>query len=78
MLRLKLHDLTDEYVEYKFYPEQEDCFGIVGMTLKDKKLYYPKFLSEEYGDYYQMHAYFALRDFVEENSFPQTGTRCWY
>lgn len=79
MLTLELLELTEEYVQYKFYPEgKKDNFGIVQVNRKNFK---DRFIVKEavdVSDMYRVMAMFRVGKLVQDGEFPETSACAWY
>ena len=79
MLTLELLELTEEYVQYKFYPEgKKDNFGIVQVNRKN---FTDRFIVKEaigLSDMYQVMAMFRVGKLVQDGEFPETSACAWY
>lgn len=79
MLTLELLELTEEYVQYKFYPEgKKDNFGIVQVNRKNFK---DRFILKEaldVSDMYRGMAMVRVGMLVQDGEFPETSACAWY
>lgn len=79
MLTLELLKLTDEYVQYKFFPEgKKGDFGIVQVNLND---FNDRFIVQEAADtsdMYRVMAMFRVGKLVKDREFPETSACAWY
>lgn len=79
MLILELLELTEEYVQYKFYPEgKKDNFGIVQVNRKNFK---DRFIVKEaldVSDMYRGMAMVRVGMLVQDGEFPETSACAWY
>lgn len=79
MLTLELLELTEEYVQYKFYPEgKKDNFGIVQVNRKNFK---DRFILKEavdVSDMYRGMAMVRIDKLVQDGEFPETSACAWY
>ncbi len=78
MLTLELLKLTEEYVQYKFFPEgNEDNFGIVQVSLKN---YLDRFVVKDaydVSDVYHGMAMVRVGMLVKAGEFPQKSGMAW-
>lgn len=79
MLTLELLELTEEYVQYKFYLEgKKDNFGIVQVNRKNFK---DRFILKEaldVSEMYQVMAMFRIDKLAQDGEFPETSACAWY
>lgn len=79
MLTLELLELTEEYVQYKFYPEGiKDNFGIVQVNRKNFK---DRFIVKEVvgvSEMYRGMAMVRVGKLVQDVEFPETSACAWY
>ncbi|CDD11792.1 uncharacterized protein BN587_00702 [Phascolarctobacterium succinatutens CAG:287] len=79
MLTLELLELTEEYVQYKFYPEgKKDNFGIVQVNRKNFK---DRFIVKEVvgvSEMYRGMAMVRVGKLVQYVEFPETSACEWY
>ena len=77
MNKMHLRELTDEYVEYEYYPEGEGVPGIVRMNFSDD---YPIILkrAETPSVMHANHALSAVKKCVLNREFPDIFTNAWY
>lgn len=79
MLTLELLELTEEYVQYKFYPEgKKDNFGIVQVNRKNFKNRFVVQEAVDVSDMYQVMAMFRVGKLVQDGEFPETSACAWY
>ena len=78
MLTLELLELTEEYVQYKFFPEgKEDNFGIVQVNLADFNRVLIKD-AQNVHDWYRRHAWAQVERLARRGVFPQRSGAAWY
>ena len=79
MLTLELLELTDEYVQYKFYPEDDkDNFGVVQVDIKDHTKRFVVQNAKDVSDMYKGMALYRVSLLVKNGEFPQTSACAWY
>lgn len=79
MLTLELLELTEEYVQYKFYPEgKKDNFGIVQVNRKNFKDHFIVKEVVDVSDMYRVMAMFRVGKLVQDREFPETSACAWY
>lgn len=77
MLTLELLELTDEYVQYIFYPEgKKDNYGIVQVELKTLKRSLIKD-AEDVGSEYKGQAWAQVTRLIKRGEFPAESGRAW-
>jgi len=78
MVKIVLHKLTKEYVQYKFYPEgREGKYGIVQINLSDYKRVLVQDIEDEWSAY-KCHAWHQAEKLAREGKFPQVSWAAWY
>lgn len=79
MIKLRLLKLTDEYVQYKFFPEGDmNDFGIVQVSLKNCLERFIVKKAKNSLSMYELHAMAHVSNFVKNDNFPETSAREWY
>lgn len=79
MLTLELLELTEEYVQYKFYPEgKKDNFGIVQVNRKNFKDHFIVKEVVDVSDMYRVMAMFRVGKLVQDREFLETSACAWY
>lgn len=78
MVKITLHRLTKEYVQYKFFPEgRGEEYGIVQLNLAPRKRVLVKDI-ENVWDEYKGHAWHRMEDMAREGNFLQEAWAIWY
>lgn len=78
MLKLELLKLTKEYVQYKFFPEDDkDNFGIVQVNRKDHEDCLIIQDAKDVSSVYRRMAIFRVRKLVYDGDFPKTSACAW-
>lgn len=77
MVTLELVSLTKEKVVYKYFPEDENDFGIIQLNRVTKE---PTLLKDDSrgNSVYRHHAFSKIRKYDAEGNFPKTGISAWY
>ena len=79
MLTLELLKLTDEYVQYKFFPEGDKSnFGIVQVNLKDPKNRFVVQDAVNVSGMYKGMALFRVSKLIKDGELPETSACAWY
>lgn len=76
MLRIELIEVTEEYVKYRFYPEDSKEYGVVIY----RKITRERDIEEEtdgYSTSYAAHALRRLEEYCEKNTFPKEDIVVW-
>ena len=81
MLEFKMTKETESIVEYKYFPEGDDVFGIVQYDKINKKCsiikYAPNYDNSEFAPY-AIQFFSRIRKYAAEGSFQQEGMVAWY
>lgn len=78
MVKIVLHKLTKEYVQYKFYPEgRGEEYGIVQINLDDYKRVLVKDIDGVWSAY-KGHAWHQAEMLARKGSFPEESWEAWY
>ena len=79
MVLIKLIYLSDEYVEYTYYPEKDmKAEGIVRFYRKTKERKFVKESKEDFGKRYAAHALGRIEEYQEKGSFLEEDIVAWY
>lgn len=79
MLTLELLALTDEYVQYKFYPEDDkNNFGIVQVDVKEPTKRFVVQDAKDVSGMYKGMAMVKVSLLAKNGEFPQTSACAWY
>lgn len=79
MLTLKLIELNDEMVTYKYYPEGNEKYpGKVALNLRTKEKIFLKDSSEDFGKRYASHALGRIEEYNLNGEFKKEGVVAWY
>ena len=79
MLTLELLKLTAEYVQYKFFPENDKSnFGIVQVDIKEPTKRFVVQDAKNVSGMYKGMAMFRVSLLAENGDFPQTSACAWY
>lgn len=78
MLTLELLKLTDEYVQYKFFPEDDKSnFGIVQVDVKEPAKRFVVQDAKNVSGMYKGMAMVRVSLLVKNSEFPQTSACAW-
>ena len=79
MLTLELLKLTDEYVQYKFFPEDDkNNFGIVQVDVKEPAKRFVAQDAKNVSGMYKGMAMVRVSLLAKNGDFPQTSACAWY
>ena len=79
MLTLELLKLTDEYVQYKFFPEDDKSnFGIVQVDVKEPAKRFVVQDAKNVSGMYKGMAMVRVGLLAKNGDFPQTSACAWY
>lgn len=77
MERIELMELKDDYVRYKYFPENSEKFGIVAMNRNTGERKLEK-TAEDYGTNYAAHAFRRIDEFQKKGEFLHEDMIAWY
>lgn len=78
MVKIILHKLTKEYVQYRFYPEGKDeQYGIIQVRLDGCEFNILKDIPGIWNAY-KFHACSLINKLVREGQFPEESWEAWY
>lgn len=79
MVRIEFLKKTDDFVQYRFYPEcKDDDFGVVQVTLKDFVRTLVRDTDKKYMSWYKRHAWKLVEKYARKNEFPEIAEAIWY
>ena len=79
MLTLELLELTEEYVQYKFFPEgDKNNFGIVQVDVREPMNRFVVQNAKDISNMYKGMALYRVSLLVKNGEFPQTSACAWY
>jgi len=69
--------LTDSKVEYAYYPEGKEAYGIISFNLSTKE---PTLLKDDgkNNSTYRGQAFKRIKEYDSNDDFPETGLVAWY
>lgn len=78
MVELRFIRFNDDWVEYEYIPEgKEELIGILAINKKTLERKIIKESKETFSNY-KFKALLKMKEFVEENEFPEKYTVAWY
>ena len=78
MVKIILHKITKEYVQYRFYPEGEDGeYGIIQVNLENYDFDILKDIPGIW-DAYKFHACSHINKLVRNGEFSEESWEAWY
>ena len=77
MVKIELLELTENFVRYRYFPEDSGDYGIVSLNRKTGKRELEKVLNE-YPLSYAAHALYRMEEYSKKEKFPQKDVIAWY
>lgn len=79
MVLIKLINLTDEYVEYAYYPEKIlESEGVVRLSRKTGERQFIKEPGSDFGRRYAAHALRRIEEYQKNGKFLEKDVVAWY
>lgn len=78
MLRYKLVGNTAEYVTYRYFPEDNNEFGEITVSKRDKTILNSEVASNDEFKWYFLKMYKRIAEFIDKGEFIEIGKIAWY
>ena len=78
MLRYELVENTDEYVKYKYYPENQKTFGLVVVSKGNQTIIEQVIASNDELKWCFFKMFKRIKEFIGKIHFEEEGIIAWY